>query len=110
MSGTHEQAMLMMELHKWHAMIGGEEATLNVYGKDFDPDKANVFDPAVQTTLAFYETVGAFVKNGLLDRDFVADVLWAPGAWKQVGPAALRARDEAGEARLFEHFEALARD
>lgn len=97
----------MMELYKWHAMVGGDKAVLEVYAPDFDRDSADALDPAVQTTLVFYETVGSFVRNGLLDKDFVADLLWAKGAWDRVGPAALRAREKEGEPRLFENFEAL---
>src|SRR3954449_3929621 len=110
MPPTNEEAMLMMEMHKWHAMIGGAEAALKVHAPEFDRDKADSLDPEVQTTLVFYETLGAFVKNGLLSKDFVLDLLWAKGAWDRVGPAALRVREELGEPKLFEHFEELARD
>ena len=110
MPATYEQAMLMMELHTWHAMEGGADAALKVHARDFDRDSADALDAEVQTTLVYYETVGAFVTNGLLDKEFVLDLLWAKGAWDRVGPAALRAREELGEPKLFEHFEALARD
>lgn len=110
MPATHEQAMLMMEVQKWHAMEGGTEAAVKIYARDFDRDGADALDPDVQTVLVYYETIGAFVKNGLLDKQFVLDFVWAKGAWDRVGPAALRAREEAGEPKLFEHFEALARD
>ena len=100
----------MMEVQKWHAMEGGTDAALKVYAGDFDPDSAHALDREVQTMLAYYEMLGALVKNGLLDKDFVLDFAWAKGAWDRVGAAALRAREEAGEPHLFEHFEALARD
>ena len=49
-----------------------------------------------QKILLFNETVGTLVKNGLFDRELVYDWLWAAGVWSKVGPAALRAREQAG--------------
>ena len=108
MTGTREDAMMIIELSKWHAMIGGSEASLKVHAPEFDRDAANALDPEVQTVLVFFETIGTFVKNGLLDGALVYDWLWVTGAWERVGPAALRAREQAGAASLFENFEALA--
>jgi Domain of unknown function (DUF4760) len=65
-------------------------------------------DPAVQALLTFYETIGTFVKNGLLDRDLVYDWIWAAGVWDRVAPAVARARERTGVPQLFENFEALA--
>jgi hypothetical protein len=58
--------------------------------------------------LFFGETVGALVKHGVLNRDLLLDVFWVDGIWAKVGPSALRAREIAGEARLYENFESLA--
>jgi hypothetical protein len=52
--------------------------------------------------------VATLVKNDLLSRDLVYDWLWVAGTWDRVGPAALRAREAAGVAVLYENFEALA--
>src|SRR2546430_2092760 len=108
MAGTHDDAMLIVELSKLGAMSGLDEASRTLWADDFDPDTAEVNDPAVQKTLYFYETIGTLVKNGLFDRDLAYDWLWAAGAWAKVGPAAERAREKAGVAELFENFEALA--
>lgn len=82
---------------------GGE-----VFAEDFDREGAHVLDPAVHTVLVFHETVGVFVKNGLLDRDLAHDWIWVSGAWERLGPAALAARERAGIPEIFENFEALA--
>src|SRR3954447_13364305 len=108
MPGTHEDAMLMVELAKWNAMIGGNEAAGKIFSADFDRDNASVDDPEVRTILYFYETIGTLVKNDLFDRGLVYDWLWVKGAWEAVGPAALRVREERGESAIFENFEALA--
>jgi hypothetical protein len=108
MAGNHDDAMLMVELAKWGAMIGLAEASRKIFADDFDPDGVEVNDPAVQAHLFFNETVGTLVKNGLLDRELVYDWLWVSGSWDRVGPAAKRAREKAGLAQLYENYEALA--
>lgn len=84
------------------------DAAGRIFSDDFDPDTAELSDPAVRIVLGFNETVGTLVKNDLLDRDLVYDWLRVAGTWERVGPAALRARERAGVAILYENFEALA--
>jgi uncharacterized protein DUF4760 len=108
MAGTHEDAMLMMELAKWGAMEGVAEANRHIHQPGFDPDKVSAHDPHIQKVLLWYETVGTLVKNGLLDSELVYDWLYVKGTWDKVGPAAKRAREEAGVPQMFENFEALA--
>ena len=108
MPGTRDDAMLLVELAKWGAMMGLDEAAQAIWSDDFDPDAADAQDPAVRKILLWNETIGTRVKNGLFDRGLVYDWLWVQGAWSRVGPAATRAREKAGVAQLFENFEALA--
>jgi hypothetical protein len=108
MAGTHDDAVLVVELAKWGAMSGLGEALGNIFSDDFDPDAAELGDPAVRIVLGFHETVATLVKNDLLDRELVYDWLWVAGPWDQVGPAAIRARESAGAPNLYENFEALA--
>src|SRR5579864_2802304 len=108
MPGSHEDAVLMVELAKWGAMSGLSEASAAVFADDFDPELVEANDPPLRTLLMFNETVGTLVKNGLLDRDLVYDWLWVAGVWERVGPAAKRAREKAGVPQLYENFEALA--
>ena len=107
MSGSREDATLIVELAKWGAMIGVPEASGAIWADDFDPDTAESRDPHVRTMLGYYETIGTLVKNGLLDRDLIYDWLWVAGVWERVGPAALRVR-ETTVPQMFENFEALA--
>jgi hypothetical protein len=108
MAGTHQDAVLIVDLAKWGAMNGLADAAGKVFSDDFDPETAELSDPAVRIVLGFNETVGTLVKNDLLNRELVYDWLWVAGTWERVGPAALRARENAGVAVLYENFEALA--
>jgi hypothetical protein len=108
MTGTHEDAVLVVELAKLGAMNGLAEAAAKIFADDFDPDAAELSDPSVRIVLGWNETVATLVKNDLLNRDLVYDWLWVAGTWDRVGPAAVRAREAAGVAVLYENFEALA--
>jgi hypothetical protein len=108
MAGTHEDAVLMIELAKFGAMIGLGDANGTIFSDEFDSETATLGDPAVRTVLGYNETVATLVKNDLIDRDLVYDWLWVAGVWDRVGPAALRAREQAGVSVLYENFEALA--
>lgn len=108
MAGTHDDAQMMVELAKWGAMINLQDATRAIFADGFDREAVDSMNPNVQTVLIYMETIGTLVKNDLLDRELVNDWLWVQGMWERVAPAAMKARDKAGEPRLYENFEALA--
>lgn len=58
------------------ALAGLPDAAGRVNADDFDPETAEISDPAVRTVLAFNETVATLVKNDLIDRGLVYDWLW----------------------------------
>lgn len=106
---THEDAQLVVQILQWGAQVGLDDALSSVFAEGFDVDAAKASDAKVRTVLNFGETVGTFVKQNVLDRDLVHD-LWAiEYSWRRVGPAAIRAREAYGEPRLYENYEALAR-
>ena len=110
MVATYEDASLIVQIMQWSAMVGLDDALMTIFDKDFDPEKATMSNPHVRKVLTFGETVGTFVKQGVLDSDIVND-LWALQlSWRKVRRAALLAREEAEEPRLFENFEALVRE
>jgi hypothetical protein len=104
---SHEEAMLLVNLLQWGASSGLNDALGEVFGDDFDPETATVQDRPVRSIVVFGEIVGTFVKSGALSRELVDDAFWVDGMWARVGPAAIKARTEAGEPRLYENFEAL---
>jgi hypothetical protein len=92
-------------LHKHHKQLNGPlsyEAFQATY-PDGDADGT-----AILNVLAWNETVGTLVKQGLLDRGLVLDWLWVAGAWERCRPIAIGQREEMGQAEIWENFEALA--
>src|SRR5580698_3325142 len=96
MAGTHDDAMLLVELGKWGTAMGLGDAVAAVWADGFDPESAEASDSNVRTILSFEEVVGTLVKNGLLNRELVYDMFWVAGVWGRVGPAALKAREKHG--------------
>ena len=54
------------------------------------------------------ETVATFVKQGLLDKGLVYDLLWVSGAWQRCKAIALHERERSGSAEMYANFERLA--
>jgi hypothetical protein len=63
---------------------------------------------AILNVLKWYETVGTLVKQGLLDRGLVYDLLWVSGMWDLSRGIAIGQRGQVGEPAIWENFEALA--
>jgi hypothetical protein len=108
MAANSDDATLVMQILRWGAEIGLDEATHEIFADSFDPEAATADNKAVRTMLAFGETVATLVKHKTLDKDLVEDLWWVDGAWARVGPTAKKARERLGEPRLYENFEALA--
>jgi hypothetical protein len=109
MPGTHDDAMLIVELSKFGAMIGVPEAARRIFAEDFDPETAKATEPPVSTLIGYFETISTLVKNGLLNGELVRDWVYVAGVWERAGPAVLRMREATGAAVLYENFEALAK-
>jgi hypothetical protein len=98
----------MVQVLQWSTSAGAMDAMIALMEPGFDPETADPLDRRIFSTLLMGETIGTFVKQGLLASELVYD-LWAPAMlWSRVGPAALRQREQYGEPRLWENFEALA--
>jgi hypothetical protein len=109
-SPTHDDALLMVQIAQWGTSLGIQDALAKLFADDFDPEKADATnDPAVRNVLLYGESIGTLTKHDLLSRVLVDDWIWVEGLWSRVGPAALRLREKLGEPRLYENFEALAK-
>jgi hypothetical protein len=108
MPATYDDAAILMQVVRWGTEMGLDEAARAIFADDFDPAAASSDDKRVGKLLAYGETIGTLVKHGILDKALVLDLYWVTGTWAKVGPAALRAREAAGEPRLYENYEALA--
>jgi hypothetical protein len=106
---SSNEGLLLVQLAQWASIAGIDEATASVFDEDFDPDSADPRDDAVRKTLMWGETLGTLTKNGLLAQELVLDWQWIAGLWARVGRAALASREEYGEPKLYENFEALAK-
>lgn len=73
-----------------------------------DHPKGSAAAIAVNAVLNLNEMIGTLVKQGLLDRGLVYDLLWIKGAWARCGAIALHHRQKAGDPAIYENFEALA--
>jgi hypothetical protein len=108
MPATYDDANLVMQIVRWGTDLGLPDAVKAVLADEFDPETTSTDDLSVQKVLAFGETVGTFVKQGVLDHGLVMDMWWIEGLWSRVGGAARRQREHFGEPRLWENFEKLA--
>jgi hypothetical protein len=107
---TYEDAQLLVQIAQWGTALGVNEAMPSIFEDDFDPEIADAMnDTPVRTMLVYLETIGTLVKNDVLNRDLVRDWLWVEGVWARVAPAAQAARKRFNEPRLYENFEALAK-
>ena len=106
---TREDATLVIQIAQWMAASGMNEQMPKLWADDFDPATADPQSEPVRLALGTFETIGTLVKHDLLSRELVHDWMWIEGIWERVGPAALRMRESAGEPRLYENFEALAK-
>jgi hypothetical protein len=57
---------------------------------------------------AFFETVGALWKHGLISEELLFDWIWVGGPWERIKGYALGNRKEFNNPRMYELFEALA--
>jgi hypothetical protein len=106
-TATHEDAMLMMQFMRWGTEMGLEDALGAIFSEDFDPETELTESPAIRKVLYFGEALATMVKQGVLDRGLVVDLIWIEGIWARVESHARRAREHANEPRLYENFEAL---
>ena len=106
---AHDDAALVIQIAQWSTQMGLPLATKAIWAEGFDPESATADEEAVATILSFGETVGTLTARGLIDTDLILDWLWMAGLWKQVAPAAMKARARFGVPELYENFEALAK-
>jgi hypothetical protein len=114
---THEDGQLLVQLARLNAQSGCSEASNFIWSDAFVSDydefkrkfpKGSREFGYIGTLAGFYETVGTLVKNELLNEDLVHDWLAVHMVWQRLEGVLIGMRDEAGEPRLWENFQALA--
>ena len=114
---TYEDANIMLQLARWGAELNLNKAYRFVWGDkyidEYDefikkyPRGSKEFAYVAQVC-GWYETLAALWVNGLLNEKLISDWVLVSGIWERVKGFALGQRENVGDARLFEHFEALA--
>ena len=59
--------------------------------------------------LGYFETIGTLYKHGLINEELLFDWLWVVPIWERVSGFVLGAREQFGNPRLYENFEALGK-
>jgi hypothetical protein len=109
MAATREDGQTLLGLLNFAVTLGAMDASRTIFDDAWDPETAPLNNEDAGKVLMFHEALGTFVKQGLIDPGLVYDMWWVEGIWKRVGPYALRLREDAGEPRLYENFELLAK-
>jgi len=108
MPATYEDANLIVQLVRWETDMNLQESVRQLNSDAYDPATASAHDKDVSRVLMFGETLSTLVKHRILDRELVLDLWWVTGLWSRVAGPATRMREQLGEPRLYENFEALA--
>jgi len=115
---THQDATLMVQLAQWGATVGLPEATNWLWGDQFVPDYAEFVKKHPQGSegslraakiCGFFETLGTLHKHGLINEDLLFDWMAVSAVWDKIKSYALGVRQAAGNPRLYENFEAVAK-
>jgi hypothetical protein len=114
---THEDATIMLQLAQWGAAIGLLEAMNWMWGDEFVTDAAGFWAKyprgsegarKLLTIGNYYETLGTLWKQGLLNEGLIFDWQAVSLVWARVKNCFLHIREESGNRRIYENFEALA--
>jgi hypothetical protein len=114
---TSEDARLILQLNDSYLSSGGDRGLALLHMFETPPTLAQVrkrHAPGseeyrfITNFLFSCETLGTFVKHGLLNEMLVLDLYAISGAWQRSEKLIKGMRREAGEPRLMENFEWLA--
>ncbi|MGH3082306.1 MAG: DUF4760 domain-containing protein [Gaiellaceae bacterium] len=114
---TREDAQLLVQLATLFAESGVREASSWVWSDEFvsDHDEFNKKYPPgstgfdrLMTAAGYYETIGTLWKHKLISEELLFDWLLIEPLWNRIKPVLVGIREEMGESRLFENFEAMA--
>ena len=110
---TYEDADIMLRLvQAWPV-----EASDWIWSEEFVPDQAESEAKRagggeafgnIRAILNWYETIGTLYKHGLINEELLFDWLAIDAVWERVKSYALAWREETGEPRMYENFEAMA--
>jgi len=115
---TYQDATLMLQLAQWSAASGTQEASGWVWSDEFIPEYAEFVKKHPPGSAEFvkamkicgwFETIGTLWKHGLFSEELVFDWLAIDLMWDRMKGFALGWREQTGEPRMHENFEAMAK-
>jgi len=114
---TYEDAALMVQLAQWRSASGADEALNWMWSDQFIPDYTDFvlkYPPGSEGFAnaakigGWFETVGTLYKHGLFNEELLFDWLAVDLVWERIKGLVLGTREETGDAKMFENFEAMA--
>jgi hypothetical protein len=114
---TREDATLVVQLATLGAELALAEATNFIWSDQFVAEYEEFkrrHSPGskgfeqVNKVAGWYETIATLVKNDLLSAELVHDWLAVEMTWRRLEGILVGMREESGEPRLYENFQALA--
>ncbi len=114
---TYKDAALMLQLAQWASASGLNQASNWMWSDEFIPDYAQFrekYPLGSEGTLkaseicGYFETLGTLWKHGLLNEDLLFDWIAVSMVWNRIKDYALGVREQSGNPRLYENFQALA--
>jgi hypothetical protein len=115
---TYEDATLIIQLAQLAASSGVMKGQGWIFSDKFIPDYKEFVEKyppgsksyaRVSTMCGWFETIGTLYKNGLINGDLLFDWLAVRLVWDRVSGFALGVREQSGEPRMYENFEAMAK-
>jgi hypothetical protein len=118
MTISHEEAMLVVQLYAAGNEGGLREAQGFIWSDGFVEDGKEFFmkypmgsveSGYIGSIATWHETVATLWKHGALNAEFIGDWLAVAGVYNKMKSILEYQREVAGEPRLWENFEALAK-
>ena len=117
MAPSREDATLLVRLATWGQQLPSETGitssenlpkTWREFKEKYPPSSKEFME--LMSLMSWWEMLGSFYKRGLIAGELIYDWMSVAFAWKRLGPLALSQREEAGDPRIMENFELLAKD
>jgi hypothetical protein len=114
---TYDDANVMLQLARWGSEAGLQDASSfllsDEYEEDFEAFNEKFPWGSQEQKYAtlicnWHETLAALWVNGLMNEKLISDWAAVGMVWNRIKNYALGIREQSGNPRIYEHFEALA--
>lgn len=115
---NYQDATLMLQLAQWWTASGLSEAMNWMWSDQFVSDYAEFVKKYPPGSEGFantskicgvFETIGTLYKHELFNEELLFDWLAIGRVWDRIKGFALGEREQSGEPRMYENFEAMAK-